>query len=392
MRVLLNRLLTASSLLVVLCGATASSAWAQAAPCAGIGDDPRYQQILVEGAELARGGEHAAAVAKFEEALSMCAYDPIVSYYIGRAHQLMGECDIAIAMYKQAESQRAAGYVATPLTAERIASYLEEAVRTCRTVARYEIACAEPDVMVQLGDRPPMACPLSGETDAGNIALVATREGYRPHSIDVALVAGQANTVTVPALVPEGPTTGILSFTCSGGLGQALLSGPELTQVIACGSRTELAPGTYAVEHAEIERRAWVEIAAGREVDLRFDRPLSPATDGTFRVAGWSLVGSGLALAAAGSALVVVAHEQVAEIDAKRGQPGYTFAQARTSQDEAEVLNTLGLVGLGVGGAALVTGAVLLLLDGSGEPGEEAPALEAWLGQARGGVQVRVRF
>ena len=356
----------------------APDATAQERPCEGIGESVEYNAILVSGSELAKDGKHAEAIAEFEKAQTMCAYDPVVSFYIARAHQLMGECDIAIAMYKQAESQRATGYVDTPLTADKIGEKLEEAVRTCRTRARYEIACADDDVLVEMGESEPIACPLSGETDAGEIRLVATREGFRPHRLEVVLIAGEANTVTIPELVPEGPKTGTLMLNCGEDIGAANVTGANTDVTATCGQATELDPGTYAVEVEDADIREWIDVKRGSEVNLRLQRPPNAATDGTYWIAGWVIAGTGFAAAATGAALMVVARSQIDDIVARRDSGELTQVEALVERDDAKVFNTAGIACVSAGGALLLTGAILLLLDDS-TSNEVAPDAAAFV-------------
>jgi hypothetical protein len=153
-----------------------------------------------------------------------------------------------------------------------------------------------------------------------------------------------------------------------------------------------VAPGYQAVD-------ATIEVLAAAAVDARYSLaptpaappldpaapPLDPASTpvlharppgggGGLGVAGWALVGGGVAIAAAGGGMHAWAL-QAADDTSKYAPPiaGLDDAERERRFDRAnedmKLRGTLAYVFYGVGGAAAVTGAVLLILDaGQGEP------------------------
>ncbi len=92
---------------------------------------------------------------------------------------------------------------------------------------------------------------------------------------------------------------------------------------------------------------------------------------GAMKVAGWTTLGAGAAVMVVGGVLGGLASDRTAEYE-----DGYArhmeYSEAKDILDQAEGFETGMFVCLGIGGAAAVAGAVLLILDSQAE---EAPAI-----------------
>jgi tetratricopeptide (TPR) repeat protein len=99
----------------------------------------------------------------------------------------------------------------------------------------------------------------------------------------------------------------------------------------------------------------------------------------SLRLPGWILVGVGGALVVTGAVLGWRASEQASDLEAaSRQQPKAYFDDHESTQSAGRSLQTGAILGLAIGGAAAVAGTVLLILDGRRKGGERA----AWLAPA----------
>lgn len=114
--------------------------------------------------------------------------------------------------------------------------------------------------------------------------------------------------------------------------------------------------------------------------------------DRTKLIAGWSLVGGGLALEAAGIALAVLAANKADELEQASALKTADFSAYKDLEDEGKALEAGQIATMVVGGAALAAGAVLLILH----YGQESAETRAWLSPALlpggGGLTAGLRF
>ena len=112
-------------------------------------------------------------------------------------------------------------------------------------------------------------------------------------------------------------------------------------------------------------------------------------------IPGWVLVGTGAALCITGAALGAVAAGKAGELeDASRLGTRPDFSEYASTEDAGKGLELGQIVTLAVGGAALATGAVLLILDrvGGPEPNERSAWIAPSVGPGMAGVAGGVRF
>lgn len=165
----------------------------------------------------------------------------------------------------------------------------------------------------------------------------------------------------------------------------------ELAQEMAVreeAKRQAAAEAKRKAEAARVKAEAKRKAEAAAAAALRA-KALAPGPSHAVTTTGWVLLGAGVALAGAGGGLLGHAGALRGDVrDAKAaGDPatGMTRAQALANEDDADLQATLGVVGLAVGGAALTTGVVLLLVGDAPPPRTQVSA-----DVARGGFVLRV--
>lgn len=348
-------------LLLALVLGIATPALAQQ-PCENVSSDEAYQNLINRGITLTQEKQFDKAIVLFQEAQQICAYDPVLTYAVARVHQLKGECKTAISLYKQAETQRASEMIPTSLTADKIAARLADAEKEC-AISRFDISCADADVTLQIGDLEPVACPAQGEHPAGQITIVASKEGYQPHTDEMTLEVGKTLSMKIPTLSESGPSVGTLNLKCPAGVKTARLVTAGGPTEIACPSSTELDPGNYTVAIPESDVFESFDIKAGKEVSVVLrggGGGSGEPVDEPSNAGAWALTVSGVLVAGGGVALFFVADSMVQDI--KDGC--CTYSEAIDQQDNAEILHISGLAAIGAGSAMLVGGILMFALSG----------------------------
>lgn len=113
----------------------------------------------------------------------------------------------------------------------------------------------------------------------------------------------------------------------------------------------------------------------GEEVVIKKSEEPGTTSDGgigPMGIGGWVAIGTGVLLAGGGGAMMAVAAGKRGEVEDALDTDddvvtSMTRAEALALQDDANTFDTLGVVGIGVGVAAIGAGVVLLLLDDGGE-------------------------
>ncbi len=131
-------------------------------------------------------------------------------------------------------------------------------------------------------------------------------------------------------------------------------------------------------------------------------RPAPEPPPRPLRAPGWAcLIGGGIALVIGGIVGGQASAKARALSDASSLHPAVDFADYAAVESRGKGLQTGALVALGIGGAALLTGAVLLMIDRRSQPAEAEPAAGQrsagrWLAPvvapAGGGVAGGLRF
>jgi len=197
---------------------------------------------------------------------------------------------------------------------------------------------------------------------------------------------------------------------CDSPLAAVKVNGAGKVQDVACPGERVLAVGEYKVMDPWGGESQRVDVYSGAETRLVLTKPVATvvvqkngdarsekATDGSGSATlGWVAVGVGAALVGTGVALTLVAKGERSEVNQARwlwheGYPvtiGLTQAEAEAKMTSANTLEGVGWTAVGLGGAAVVTGVVLLLSD---EGNAESDVSATWWG-AGGAVVWTGRF
>ena len=156
-------------------------------------------QPLRKATALPRLVSSEAALESFTEAQEICPYDPGLLYNIARINQLLDNCQAALIIYEQAETQLKTGLTETSLSLETLREKKAEAEAQCE-LGELHVSCADEGVEVLLdGEAKP--CPFSERLKAGSYQLEARLEGAKPWVREVELKDKESTRFEVPSLV-----------------------------------------------------------------------------------------------------------------------------------------------------------------------------------------------
>ena len=165
-----------------------------------------------------------------------------------------------------------------------------------------------------------------------------------------------------------------------------LTSAPENAEVIR--SRVANLKQLIAKKREEASRKA---AAARKPAPVPVKEP-EPTSSSAMSVAGWALVGVGGAALVAGAVLGGLTLAKEAELEQAYADAEMTLAEMQDGEAQGEAMQTGAIVGLAVGGAVAAAGAVLLILNA----GKKTEARGAWvapsLGRQGGGVSAGFSF
>jgi len=359
-----------------------------AEPCVGLSEEHKtlYDAAVQEGTTLAAEADHSAAIAAFLRAAKLCDEDPRVDFQVAQAYEAIGKCDMARFWYEELLTHDEEDH-ATLVKKERKQA-LDASTRLrvqCPNSVRVDFEC-EAGVMVSLGVELSGVCPLAGRVEGGTYELTMAAEGFQTQAFELKLAAedGQ-NRIFLPpmqATVPDSLGAKV-TIQCHGVQSAKLgdVDGP-------CGGEVDIAQGTYDMtvpgvgDAGAIELKlgdsAVVHLAAATPVEeIVYVEPSSPMT-----TAGWILTSTGAVVFGGGLAVHLLSESDRAGALAQRHSGS---AAAQTTIDDAQLMSTLGLVGVGVGGAALLTGGLLLYL---GQSDSDIPTVQAFVTPEEGFISV----
>ena len=335
LRALTIACLTATLLTLGLADARAQNA------CQGLADNAAYQEVAAKGIAAVKAGAYDQAMEHFSAAQKICPFDPAVTYYMARTKHLSGDCATAALLYDQTLAHLGAGLVTSELTVEGVQKRLEEA-QACAataalpTVGSLSVGCADPGVVLLFADGREEPCPFTGELAPGTWTLTAQLAEHESQNLSVLVVAGESASAEVPVL-PVLPV---------------LVVQPVEPDPVVDTPAEDLTPEP--------------------------EEPVESSADGGHAVLGWVSVGVGVALVGGGVAMHFVAEGKRSDVtDAQTDSVGEFQVLRQLTQADAEkkisAANTFDIVGfsaVGLGGVALVTGVLLLVLDdeGTAEP------------------------
>ncbi len=169
---------------------------------------------------------------------------------------------------------------------------------------------------------------------------------------------------------------GRIALTCTPKAAQdaAVFVDHSLSSAQKCTSELELSPGRHSLRvhldgYEDLVFR--VEVVGNKTKDLIIPLTAARAVKQgiPMRTWGWTIGGTGVALLVAGAVCDGLLGSTVSKFHSATASGG---ADAESLWSQAHELRVLSLVGYGVGGAALATGAAMILLGGDGH-GKGAP-------------------
>lgn len=290
-------------------------------------------------------GVEAYSAGRFKDAIDLflqadaLAPSAALSFNIARAYEKIGD-DAATLQWYRDFRRRAPDAKNGPEVDGRIRAL--EAVLTKKGVQQVTVFSTPPGATVIVDDKPLGVTPFTGQLAPGEHHLVLTLKGYADATQSLALPADHAEDVTV-ALSPA-PDVG---------------SGPVVAATPATGGD---------------------------------NKPASPAPDRSgprFGIWPWVGLGAGAATLGASLAFEMARRTVESEADGDRTQVGY-----KDKLDTMHSRQTTARVLAAVGGALVVTGGVLLVVDLSSRPrrGSEQPRVGFACLPGACGLDVRGQF
>lgn len=344
---------------------------------------------------------------------AICAEDPRLDYNLARAYHRAENCNLARFWYEEVLA-RSADDLGDDLTEilekqkKKALASITELEQVCANSARLSVSCVDEDVSITIADLVDATCPAGSRVDPGQYELIASKEGKESFRVPVTLKAGASASLIVPQLqdIRFEATTGTVRLSCLANVTEVDATLPDGTSATwPCPSEQEVVPGNYTLSVASLGIAEEVTVDAGDTSNVRLatqiveSDPIFFTPDEELRLGAWISLGSGLGLLAGGIALHLVAldmYTQVAEpggLATVNGANGDTFIVTSLTQSEAielaenaELLDTIGWITAGVGGAALITGVVLLIVS---DP-EEAPPANVSASFTRDGVLLHI--
>lgn len=278
----------------------------------------RYEQ----GAQAYAAGRFKDAVDLFLEADRLAPSAPL-SFNIARAYEKLGDDSGALRWYR--DYLRRAPDAANAKDVQATVSKLEDLLSK-KGVQQLTVMSTPPGATVLVDDRPVGVTPWTGDLFPGRHRVALTLRGYDDQTLEVDLAAHRSQDVSA-TLVAQAATPG--------------------------GAAAAPATGTEAAP------------AASAPVDR-------PSDEGgkKFGILPWVTIGAGGA--ALGGALVFELMRRSAESDAESEQTQIGYKE---KLDEMESRQTTARILAGVGGALVIAGGVLLVLDLGSSEKKSAAAL-----------------
>ncbi len=320
------RILSVLALAAALCAASAGPATA-----AG---KKNFKAVLAEATAAFKAEDYAGALEAYRQAYALKA-DPSLLFMVARAQEELGDREAALETFRRCLAAGPPAEVAGR-TKEKI-RILEELLSKGRLLLLVATAGAEATVDGQSVGVAPFA-PL--DLPPGNHRVRVFKPGYTDHEEDIVVPGGGEATLRVALVKGAGHTADVPAPAGDG-------AGDTVSVTASPGGKRGLSP--------------W----------------------------NWILVGTGGALLAAGTGVFVKGYLDHQAVDEqKRDNPRYTYAEARDLQNAGNLEKTVGIALLGAGGAALVTGIVLIFVPKREAAAASEPAARFDLAPMLGGATV----
>ncbi|MDX9721760.1 MAG: tetratricopeptide repeat protein [Myxococcota bacterium] len=225
----------------LLCG-TVLSAAAVANPCEKLSpeQDQRYRALVEEGTQAAHQRDFDTAIARFQAALEICAFDPAVTYSLARSHDLAGDCRTAITLYTQAKAQLSGALIESELNANTVDTRLAAAEQVCASNAELELSCDQEGIWIRIDEQDPIACPWRGKILAGRHRIEAGKDGFGSFNDEFEVQGASLARVVIPKL---SPSSGFVQLLCADTQTQVTISGTPRD----CDTTFSLSPGAHTL-------------------------------------------------------------------------------------------------------------------------------------------------
>jgi len=372
----MRSMLFLSALAVLLAGSSLASA---GTPCASLKgrELEKYNSLGANAVKLYRDGNFTGAISSLVELRDICDEDPVIVYNLARAYEKSGNCNMSRFWYEEVmardESTFGALVEAQKVTAAKSIARLEE---QCRDSARIVVEC-EAGATATLGEVLAGACPLKGRVDAGQYALTISAPDKVSVTTDAEVRPGEINRIFALPLAGfvADSAFGGLHVVCGEGLSTVAITNTSgERQELNCGSSGEQPTGDYTASIADRGVDVAFTLAPGSHTELHIVVPapkevqLEMVRDDTLLTVGWTFIGVGGGLLAAGAGLhfgaasMRDAYVAPGKVSASGVVESITQKDAQSKEDTAQLFDTIGLASAGVGGALVIGGAIFLLL------------------------------
>ena len=381
-----TRLIT---LLIGLAALTLSSSAYAETPCESLkgAEAKRYNELGDAAADRYGAKDYPGAIEAILEIKSICSEDPRLDYNLARSYHRSENCNMARFWYEEvlARSEDSLGKELKGIIKkqkQRALKSITELEQICSNSTRVAFSCADEGVVIRLGETIEAACPSASRLDSGDYLLVASREGHDSFEMNVKLKPGSDVDLFVPKLLETRAkaTTGTVKLSCDKEITTVNVQAPDLSSTTwPCPSTQQAAPGDYTLTIPGHDVTEVVAVELGETASVRLgittieQDPIIFAPDDDLRIGAWTSLGVGSAMLVTGLVMHAIALDYFTDvtipgdINYTNGVnpvvSGTTEAEARASLDTAQTLDTTAWVVVGVGGAAIATGVILLLLS-----------------------------
>ncbi len=384
---------------VLLCLGTAP-AWAQSVDAEGYAIVSEAQgQLNVEGVQAMQAQDWDKAIRLFRSAIDLSELN--VSYLnLGRALTRAGRCEEAVVAYDKVLKAPKVREPSPEFVKQKLAEYRIELNSLCP--GKMKIICDPPEMRVSIDKGEQMPCPKDPLVVKSGLHQVdGVAHGSRI-GVEVSVVAMETTEVRLMLEREEGEVVvycrdagvdvGLGTNppqSCDGSVRWSVPEGEHPLVATGAGSRSEFNLQVRGKERLEVH----LALTPAGIVQVSGDALRPEATESAaLMIAGWTTLGVGVAALATFAIVDLTALGSLVDDMEKAGAAGDVAAFERAESD-FKSLRTVNYILLGVGSAAVVTGATLVLIDLLGGDAEASGhALVPWWGGEGAGLGWRVAF
>ncbi len=319
---------------------TCNLAWAQSSGDATAEEKAAARELAIQGVQLAQAGKCAQAIDPLARAEQLFHAPTILAW--------IGDCQIQTGK-------------------------LVEGTETLREVVREQLAEDAPDAFVDAQKRAQALIEQTAPRIGKLNVSVTTADGPLENAGQLAVMIDDSQLALALVGAPRPTDPGKHSITVS-------LPGYRREKVELVLNEGETLPVTITLKRVGSASASTSTSASTHDGSVDFSSSPSPSADNN--PLGWALIGGGAAFLAGGGALGYVALKKKNDLDCPTPQ---TCPKSEEGQlHDARLMATLSTISFGIGGAGVVGGIVVLLLNKN----KSSAADEAFL-QPAPGIEVR---